>query len=257
MELLDYSVAERVALIRLQRPEKRNALNQQLVDELQKAFEKAESSPSVKVIVLTGSGTSFSAGADLSYLQSLQGFSSEENLKDSQKLMELFKKIHNCSKPVIAKVNGHAIAGGCGLITVCDFAFAVQEAKFSYSEVKIGFVPAIVSTFLVRKFGEGLARKLLLSGQIFDASTAKHYGLIDEVYDQEELSERVRGFAHNLAEYTSGTAVALTKKLINQIADLPLEEALKKASTVNAEARKTKDCKKGIAAFLNKEELKW
>jgi len=155
MRLVKYTVEDRVGYISLNRPEKRNALSYEMVTELKQAFNNAEEDESCKVIILQAEGKVFCAGADLAYLQQLQNNTYEENLEDSTHLMELFKQIYTSSKIVIAKVHGHAIAGGCGLATVCDFSFTVPEAKFGYTEVKIGFIPAIVKVFLLRKIGEG------------------------------------------------------------------------------------------------------
>jgi methylglutaconyl-CoA hydratase len=154
MSLVLYSVANQTAYLTLNRPEKRNALSPEIITELKNAFDKAEQDASVKVVVLKANGESFCAGADLNYLQQLQNFSYEENLADSQHLKELFLKIYTLKKVVIAQVQGHALAGGCGLATVCDFTFAVPEAKFGYTEVRIGFIPALVAVFLIRKIGE-------------------------------------------------------------------------------------------------------
>ena len=147
MSLVIYSVQDRVGYITLNRPEKRNALSGEMVTELKAAFAKADEDESVKVIVLKASGEAFCAGADLAYLQQLQKFSLEENVKDSNHLKDLFLQIYQLKKVVIAQVQGHALAGGCGLATICDFVFAIPEAKFGYTEVKIGFIPALVSVF--------------------------------------------------------------------------------------------------------------
>jgi methylglutaconyl-CoA hydratase len=172
MSLVLYSVADQTASITLNRPEKRNALSPELVTELKNAFNKAEQDAAVKVVVLKANGESFCAGADLGYLQQLQNFSFEENLADSNHLKEFFLKIYTLNKVVIAQVQGHALAGGCGLAAVCDFTFAVPEAKFGYTEVRIGFIPALVSVFLIRKLGEQKARHLLLTGEIIKAEAA-------------------------------------------------------------------------------------
>ncbi len=158
---IEYAVADRIGYITLNRPDKRNALSFDLVKELKEAFARAEDDAAVKVIVLRANGEAFCAGADLAYLQNLQKFSHVENLADSNHLKELFLQIYILKKVVIAQVQGHALAGGCGLATVCDFSFSVPEAKFGYTEVKIGFIPAIVMVFLIRKIGEGKARHLL------------------------------------------------------------------------------------------------
>ncbi len=257
MNLVIYTVNDRVGYITLNRPEKRNALSHELVTELIAAFERAENDSSVKVVVLNANGVAFCAGADLAYLQQLQHFSFDQNLEDSRLLKNLFLKIYRHSKVVIAQVQGHALAGGCGLATVCDFTFAVPEAKFGYTEVKIGFIPALVSVFLIRKIGEHKAKQLLLTGELFNAYDALAYGLINYVVKQEELGDAVFEFASKLIRSNAGQSMQFTKQLIDQVQSLPLDEALEEAAVMNAKARATADCKTGISAFLNKQELKW
>lgn len=258
MNNIQYTVENRIAYITLNRPEKRNALNAETVSELKEAFGMAQGDEGVKVVVLSGEGKAFCAGADLGYLQQLQKNTYEENLADSQHLMQLFHQIYTLSKPVIAAVNGHALAGGCGLATVCDFSFSVPEAKFGYTEVKIGFIPAIVKVFLLRKIGEGRAKELLLGGQLISAEKAAQWGLINDVVQEEEtLSQKVEDFATMLISQNSGQSMALTKEMIGKVQELPLEEALAYAASKNAQARATEDCRKGIASFLNKEPLQW
>lgn len=257
MSLVLYSVANQTAYLTLNRPEKRNALSPELVTELRLAFDKAEQDATVKLVVLKANGESFCAGADLGYLQKLQNFSFEENLADSQNLKELFLKIYTLKKVVIAQVQGHALAGGCGLATVCDFTFAVSEAKFGYTEVRIGFIPALVAVFLIRKIGEQNARQLLLTGELIKAETAHALGLITKVVPPEDLEACVNQFAQNLIKQNSAQSMQLTKRLINDVQNLTLEEALNHAAQQNAKARAIEDCKKGIAAFLNKQEIKW
>lgn len=252
-----YKVENRLAYITLNRPEKRNALDAQTVTALRQAFKQAEEDADVKVVVIGGAGKAFCAGADLAYLQQLQKNTYQENLADSQHLMHLFLQIYTLKKPVIAAINGHALAGGCGLATVCDFSFAVAEAKFGYTEVKIGFIPAIVKVFLLRKIGEGRAKELLLSGQIIDADKAAQWGMINEVVPEGQLQERVEQFAQMLCNQNSGQSMALTKQMIARVQEMPLEEALQYAAAQNAEARGTADCRKGIASFLSKEPLQW
>jgi methylglutaconyl-CoA hydratase len=257
MNIVLYSVTNQVAYITLNRSEKRNALNPQLVTELKTAFITAEQDDRVKVVVLKANGESFCAGADLGYLQQLQNFSLEENLADSHHLKELFLKIYTLKKVVIAQVQGHALAGGCGLATVCDFTFSAPEAKFGYTEVRIGFIPALVSVFLIRKIGEQKAGHLLLTGEIIKAETALAYGMITEVVQASELENRVNQFAQTLIKQNSAQSMQLTKHLIHEVQDLSLNEALNFAAHQNAKARATDDCKKGIASFLNKQEINW
>ncbi|MFZ5970684.1 MAG: enoyl-CoA hydratase/isomerase family protein [Bacteroidota bacterium] len=257
MEFVKLEVSNRIGYVTLNRPEKRNALSHQLVAELKAALASAEEDDSVKVIVLRAEGEAFCAGADLAYLQQLQKFSFEENLADSNHLKELFIRIYLCKKVVIAQVQGHALAGGCGLATVCDFVYTVPEAKFGYTEVKIGFIPAIVMVFLLRKMGEQRAKQLLLTGDLIKAEEALAMGLVNRVVSKETLATEVARFAQKMIESNSAQSLMLTKQMIAQVQSMPLESALNYAAEMNAQARATADCQKGIAAFLNKEELKW
>jgi methylglutaconyl-CoA hydratase len=257
MNFLKYHIAENIAYITLNRPEKRNAFSFELVKELKEAFELAEHNNLVKIVVLQAEGTAFCAGADLDYLQKLQHLSYEENLADSTYLKDLYLQMYSFPKIIIASVQGHALAGGCGLVTVCDFVFAVPEAKFGYTEVKIGFVPAIVMSFLIRKIGESRAKSLLLTGNLIGAKEAQSIGLVNEVIGTANLSTTVRLFAASLIENNSAVAMSSTKLLMNEVQNLQLSAALQAAAISNAQARGTADCKKGIAAFLNKEKIVW
>lgn len=254
---LEYSVAARVATIALNRPEKRNALNGQLVAELREAFRAAAADEAVKVVVLKGNGEAFCAGADLEYLQQLQKNTYDENLADSRELMQLFREIYDLDKIVIAQVEGHAIAGGCGLVTLCDLSYAVPEALMGYSEVKIGFIPALVAVFLVRKIGEGRSRELLLTGKLVTAEKAASDGLITAVVPAAEIGAYVAKVASSLCKDASANSLKVTKKLIGTVLDLPLKDGLQLAAELNAATRGHDDCKRGIAAFLNKEKFTW
>ena len=256
-KLVLYEVINRVGYITLNRPEKRNALNAAFVTEIKNTFRQAEADEHCKVIVLRANGDAFCAGADLGYLQSLQSNTYDENLADSQHLMELFRMIHRSAKVVIAQINGPAMAGGCGLATVCDFSFATPESTFAYTEVKIGFIPAIVMVFLVRKIGEGKARELLLTGDIVDAIRAQQIGLINYLEPAESLEQRVQAFAEKICRTASAQSLQLVKEMLAGVQDKTLDEALEYAAAQNAGARATQDCQRGIAAFLNKEKLTW
>ena len=257
MSLVDYNVKNRIAYITLNKPEKRNALNAEMVAVLKEAFSNAENDDGAKVIVLKAAGDVFCAGADLAGLQQLQQNTYEENLEDSNHLKSLFYQIYNHPKMVIAMVQGHAIAGGCGLATVCDFSFAAKGAKFGYTEVRIGFVPAIVSLFLLRKIGEGKTKELLLSGELVAAEKAVELGLINQSVEPEVLEVTVDSFAKMLVEKNSAESMAITKLMIAEIQNMDLDNGLNYASEMNAKARTSEDCQKGIAAFLNKEKLSW
>ena len=248
---------DRIGYLILNRPEKRNALNAEMVHALKAGIESFEADSEVKVIVIKAAGKAFCSGADLAYLQKLQTNTFEENLDDSQNLKGLFYKIYTSPKIIIAQIEGHALAGGCGLATVCDFSFAVPEAKFGYTEVKIGFIPAIVKVFLLRKIGEGKAKQLLLDGDLITAEEARALGLINWIESPEAIGEKVYSYAQKLIRQNSGASMAMTKEMIARVQEKDLEEGLDYAAAMNARARGTDDCKKGIAAFLNKETINW
>jgi methylglutaconyl-CoA hydratase len=252
-----YSIANRIATITLNRPEKRNALNPEVVSKLTSYFITASEDEEVKLIVLKASGSTFSAGADLFYLQELQQNSYEENLADSEMLKRLFTTIYYLPKVVIAQVEGHAIAGGCGIATICDIIFSVPEARFGYTEVNLGFVPAIVSCFLLRKTSETIAKRLLLTGALFTASEALAFGLITFIKPKDEIENEVQNFAEKLCESASSNSLMITKQLIGQTTNPSLEKNLSLAVQINARVRDSIDFKKGIASFIEKEDIKW
>jgi methylglutaconyl-CoA hydratase len=254
---INYLTADRVAYITLNRPEKRNALNNAVVKELADAFSRAQQDDDAKVIVLQAEGDVFCAGADLQYLQTLQANTYQENLQDSTDLKNLLLSIYACPKVVIAQVQGHAIAGGSGLVSVCDFAFASSEANFGYTEVKIGFIPAIVMVFLIRKLGEQPARQLMLSGDIISAEKALQLGMLTQVVDQASLSATVAKFATKMVTSNSGESLAATKKMMLDISGMSVEEALSLAVERNAKTRETADCRHGIQSFLDKQKITW
>lgn len=255
--LILYAVSNRVATITLNRPDKKNALSAELVSQLTEIMLEAADDDLVKIIVLKANGNVFSAGADLAYLQQLQKNSHEENLTDSKNLQKLFTTIYYLPKVVIAQVEGHAIAGGCGLATVCDIIFSVPEARFGYTEVKLGFVPAIVSCFLLRKTNETLAKRILLTGELFSAQQALDFGLITFIVEKAEIDGKVQEFSVNLCQQTSSDALMVTKQLIGQTTNPSLEKSLDIAVQINARVRESADFKKGVASFLNKEPIQW
>lgn len=256
-DLVLYEVKDRVGYVTLNRAEKKNALSYELVDALKQTLRFAENDITCKVIVIKANGDAFCSGADLASLQKLQTNTYEENLADSTHLMVLFKQIYECKKIIISLVQGAAFAGGCGLATVTDFCFASNTARFAYTEVKIGFIPAIVMVFLLRKIGETQAKKLLLTGDIINSETALQMGLISHLYDETIIEEEVHAFALKLCKQNSAHSMQLTKQMIGQVQSMPLDEALNYAAAQNATARASSDCKKGINAFLNKEKLTW
>ncbi len=253
----NYTTNNRIGYITLNRPEKRNALNDVFVEELKTIFNYAESDNKSKILVLKANGDAFCAGADLAYLKKLQNNSYEENFIDSNNLKELFDQIYNLKKLVIAQVEGHAIAGGGGLATVCDFVFSIPEAKFGFTEVKIGFVPAIISTFILRKIGETKTKELLLTGDLISAEKAQNIGLINFITNKENINTEVNNFAEKICKNTSGESLKITKKLISEVQSMSVKEALNYSAELNAKARQTEDCKKGITSFINKQKIIW
>src|SRR5256714_14264731 len=250
-------VSERqgVATLTLNRPDKRNAISFELVEELLRALDEIEKS-AAQVLIVTGAGKAFCAGLDLENLKALAGKTHEENLKDSAFMARLFRRIYEFPLPTIAAVNGAAIAGGTGIATMCDFTLAVPEAKFGYTEVRIGFVPAIVSSFLVMQVGHKIARELLLTGRLFDAAEAHRSGLVNEIISPEKLMQRARELATQLME-NSPSSVRLTKKLINGFISTQLDQQIAQAVEDNARIRTTADFKEGISSFLEKRKPKW
>jgi methylglutaconyl-CoA hydratase len=252
---VQYAESQGIATITLNRPEKRNAISYELIDDLLAALKVAEQSPA-QALILTGAGKAFCAGMDLDNLKQLMGRSDEQNLKDSATIAQLFRGIYDFPKPTIAAVNGAAIAGGTGLVTVCDFALAVPEATFGYTEVRIGFLPAVVSTFLINGIGEKRARDLLLTGRLFSAQEARDIGLVNEVVQQAELINRARALAVQLLE-NSPASVRATKKLLGSFTREQLDRQIAQAVHENAAIRQTADFKEGITAFLEKRKPEW
>jgi methylglutaconyl-CoA hydratase len=244
-----------VATITLNRPDKRNAISYELIEDLLAALEEVAKSPGL-VLILTGAGKAFCSGMDLENLKSLLGRSPEQSLMDSQTMARLFRSLYEFPKPTIAAVNGPAIAGGCGLATLCDFTLSVPDAKFGYTEVRIGFVPAIVSTFLLRQIGEKQARDLLLTGRIITAEEALRMGLINEVVSADKLLARAKELAVELME-NSPASLRYTKRLLSDHARRELDHQIETAVRENAAVRSTADFREGITSFLEKRKPKW
>ncbi len=244
-----------VATITLNRPEKRNAVSFQLVSELMATLDEIERS-TAHVVILTGSGKAFCAGMDLEELKSLLGKTHDENVRDSSLMAAMFRRLYEFPLPTIAAVNGAAIAGGTGFATMCDFTLAVPDAKFGYTEVKIGFVPAIVSSILVWQVGHKIARDLLLTGRLFDAAEAHRYGLVNEIVVPEALMSRARELAAQILE-NSPSSVRATKKLINGFISAQLDEQIASAIEDNAHIRTTADFREGVTSFLEKRKPVW
>jgi methylglutaconyl-CoA hydratase len=242
-------------IITMNRPERRNALNPQLVHDLSRALE-ASTHCSCEVVVLTGAGTVFCSGMDLEHLRTLHDQRPEEQLADAESIMWLMRHLHELSKPTIAAVNGHAIAGGAGLAAVCDFTLSVPDAKFGFTEVKIGFIPAVVAVFLLPTMGEKRTRDLLLSGRILDAGEALALGLITAIAPAEELMKRVRELGRSLCK-NSPDSMKAVKGLLNGFAKDRLDRDLARAVRWNERMRNSGDFREGLQAFFEKREAEW
>jgi len=252
---IQYAESQGVITITLNRPDKRNSISYELIRDLLAGLEAAAASPA-QVLILTGAGKSFCAGMDLGNLKELFGRTQEQSIQDSETAGRLFRAIYDFPKPTIAAVNGAAIAGGTGLVTVCDFALAVPEAKFGYTEVRIGFIPAIVSSFLIPIVGEKRSRELLLTGRIFNAEEAHKLGLVNEIVQPDQLMKRAGELAAQLLE-NSPASLRATKNLLSGYTRDQLDRQIAQAVRLNAAIRQTADFKEGISAFLEKRKPKW
>jgi methylglutaconyl-CoA hydratase len=246
-----FSMEGAVALITLNRPDKRNALDDALIASLKEALHRADNDEAVRVIVITGAGADFCSGADLSALQKISESSIIENLEDAQSLMELFVLIRRVRVPVVAAVRGRALAGGSGLATACDLVLAARSAIFGYPEVKIGFVPAMVMAILRRNVSEKRAFELITRGAQVSADEAERIGLVNHVFDDAAFETEIETYVHEF-EKVSRSAVMLTKRLLYHMDGMTFDAALQSGADVNAIARMTEDCRKGIARFLKK-----
>lgn len=238
-------------ILTLNRPEKRNALNDELVASLKAALTDADADESLRAIVIRGAGKDFCSGADLSALQKIASATFEENLDDARSLAEMFAMIRKVKVPVIAAVHGRALAGGCGLATACDLVVATETARFGYPEVKIGFVPAIVMAYLRRNVSEKRAFELATQGIEFSAQEALEMGLVNRIFSDEGFEAAAERYA-SVYQTVSRSAVIMSKELLYQMDAMPFDEAIDAGSEVNAKARMTDDCQEGIARFLTK-----
>ncbi|MBZ5523241.1 MAG: enoyl-CoA hydratase/isomerase family protein [Acidobacteriia bacterium] len=240
-----------IARITLNRPDKRNALNGELISELKHAVAEAAHDPQCRVVLLTGAGTDFCSGADLAGLEKTATADVLDNMADARAMAELFLAMRNHPRPIVAAVQGRALAGGCGLATACDIILAAESAQFGYPEVNIGFVPAMVMAILRRSVSEKAALELVVTGQSVSAARAQELGLIHHVYPDDRFAAEVNAYVTHLAA-RSASAVMLSKRLLYQMDSMSFEAALEAGVEINAIARMTEDCRKGMERFLKK-----
>jgi methylglutaconyl-CoA hydratase len=250
-ETILYSVNDAIARITLNRPEKKNALNDEMIDQLKRALRSADADEAVRVIIISGAGADFCSGADLSALKKISQASVSENADDARSLLELFTSLRDVRVPVVAAVRGRALAGGCGLASACDLVLASTLARFGYPEVRIGFVPAMVMAILRRNISEKQAFALLTRGAEISAEDARQLGLVNQVFAEDEFETEVNSYVGVFRD-VSRSAVALTKTLLYQTDGMAFRDALESGADVNVIARMTEDCQKGIARFLSK-----
>lgn len=254
-ETIRVDVNNSIATISLNRPEKRNAISPAMIAEILQALDEVEKGP-CRALILTGTANAFCAGMDLQSLKDFRSQSDEGIVADAKRIASLFRRLYAFPKPTIAAVNGPAIAGGCGLATLCDFTLAIPQAKFGYTEVRVGFIPAIVSSYVVRQVGEKRARDLLLSGRIFTAAEARDMGIVNEILEVDKLLPRAQELALSLAEM-SAAALAHTKRLLLKFSEEELGRETAMAVEASASVRKTADFKEGLAALLEKRKPQW
>ena len=246
-------VADGVARVTLNRPGKRNALNAAMVAELAGRLARLGDDPSARVIALQGAGGDFCAGADLAELAESRDQGPEEGLAQAQRLGDLFVAIRRLPKPVVAVVEGRALGGGCGLASACDLALAHEDARFAYPEVRIGFVPALVTAVLRRKVGEAAAFELAVGGRAIDATEARRIGLVNRVLQGAAFDAAVDEYLAELADRPP-TAVALAKRLLYGMEGASFEDAVARGAEVNAIARLTRECREGVDRFLSRND---
>ena len=248
--------ANGIETITLNRPEKRNALDERTISELRVAFAEAEADDGVRVIVLRGAGQDFCAGADLAQLERIAGASDPlDNLRDASALGELLIQMRQLQRPIIGAVHGNVFAGGAGLATACDLVIATETTKLSYTEVRLGFVPAMVMALLRRIVGEKHAFELCALGEVITASEAKQLGIFNRVVAEAQFNEDVGALAHELAA-RSGSAVQLIKRLMYDSDGATFEQAIRRGAEVNTIARMTPNCREGVQKFLDSRKKK-
>jgi methylglutaconyl-CoA hydratase len=249
-------VVKGIARVTLNRPEKHNAFDEEMLAAVTGLFRELGKRDDVRVIVFTGTGPSFCAGADLDWMRKVAGYTKEQNLEDAERLARMFFVVHECPKPVIGRINGNALGGGAGLVASCDIAIAAKEAFFSFPEVKLGIIPAVISPYVIKKLGPSKSRELFITGERFDAQKALEYGLVSAAVPNEELDAAVENKIKFI--WSSGPqAVAECKELVKNVSKLDGEDAVKYTVEKIADLRSTPEGKEGMEAFLQKRKAKW
>ena len=255
-DTITYEKANRIARVTLCRPEVHNAFNSTMITEMTDIFGKIEKDGDIRLVVLTGEGKSFCAGADLNWMRDVIKQTFDQNLAESNALAELFNKIYRCRRPVIGRINGAAIGGGTGFVAVCDIAIAARSAKFSFSEVKIGVVPACIGPYVVKKMGEGKARELFITGERMNAERAHEVRLVNQVVDDEQLDDAVDALVKTLL-LSGPEAVAMAKKLVSEVPGMTSDEYKPYTAEMIAKLRVSDEGQEGMDAFLNKRKPNW
>jgi methylglutaconyl-CoA hydratase len=254
-QFIQVESARGVQTITLNRPDKRNALSPELIDEISSVLSDAANCD-CGVVILTGAGSAFCAGLDMEHLETMKAHTVEQHRRDSENMARVLRTLYEFPKPIIAAVNGPAIAGGMGLATLCDFTYAVPDARFGYTEVRVGFVPAIVASFLLRQVGEKRTRELLLSGRILKADEACRLGLITRIVQPEELMAEAHALAQSLL-MNSPEAMRAVKELLIGHSRNQIDEEIEDAIAANAHQRSSEDFREGVRAFLAHRRPEW
>jgi len=255
-ETIQLHKTNEIATVILNRPEVHNAMNEQLMKELTECFKKLSDDKKTRIIILTGNGKSFCAGADLNWMKSMVSYSKQENIKDSNLLLNLYNEIYDCPKPVIGKINGHAFGGGIGLIAVCDITIGIPDSKYAFSEVNLGIIPSVISTFVATRIKTADMRRLFITGERFNTKYANKIGLIDYVVEPEKLDEKINFYIKQLKS-SGPKAITEVKKLIKNCKEMNQEKYKKHTVEKISELRISKEGQDGINAFLNKTTPKW
>ena len=255
-ETIEINREDDIVTVNLNRPDVHNAMSEQLMKELINCFKEISKDDNVRIIILTGNGKSFCAGADLNWMKSMAKYTMEENIRDSKLLLDLYEAIYSCPKPVMGKINGHAFGGGIGLIAVCDITIGIPGKKYAFSEVNLGIIPSVISTYIVRRIGLSNMRRLFITGERFTSEYAKEIGLLDYVVSEEEFDSKIQKTIEQLRS-SGPKAIEEIKKLVNNYEKLDIEKYKKHTVKKISELRVSDEGQEGINAFLEKRKSEW